>query len=78
MTTDKGSITFQKFGHQFRFRERKYKGWAVKLQELIDELEREMDEKEPFEKALKETLRKQVTNCELAASIEYEQYRDNN
>lgn len=76
MTTDKGSITFQKFGHGFRFKERKYKGWAVKLQELIDELEREMDEKEPFEKALKETLKNQVTNCELAASIELENYRD--
>lgn len=78
MTTDKGSITFQKFGTQFRAKERKYKGWAVMLSEALDEMERDMDDKEPFEKALRETLQKQVVNCELAASIELENYRDRN
>lgn len=78
MTTDKGSITFQKFGHGFRLKERKYKGWAVMLAEAIARVKKEADEDDPFEKAFVDNLENQFTNCELAASIEYEQYRDNN
>ena len=63
-------------GHQFRAKERRYQDWARKLDELVTEMERESDPKDHFEMSMLKKLRDQVTNCELAASIELENYRD--
>lgn len=71
-------MTATNTGHSFRFKERKYQQWAEKLDALVADMERESDPKEKFEVSLIKKLRDQVTNCELAASIEFENYNDKN
>lgn len=65
-------------GHSFRFKERKYKQWSDKINELVVEMALESDPADKFEVALLSKLRDQATNCDLAASVEYERFNDRN